>query len=166
MRLFTSGLTMTRYFLALLAAALLMPSAQAALTVNVTGVLVDGVCEINNGEKINVDFGSNLQSREINGENFMKSIDYTLSCEELVSNDLEMQFEGTATSFSDDYLATDREGLGIKIYMNGEAMPLNTWTPFTWPEIPILQAAPVKIDGSEVETGVFSASATLKIQYQ
>ncbi|MGS3629892.1 hypothetical protein ACLFKX_12410 [Enterobacter hormaechei] len=62
--------------------------------------------------------------------------------------------------------ATDREGLGIKLYMNGESMPLNTWMPFTWPEVPVLQAAPIKDDASTVETGVFSASATLKIQYQ
>jgi type 1 fimbria pilin len=91
---------------------LLTPVSWSALTVNVTGVVVEGVCEINNGETIHVDFGSNLQSRLINGENFMKTIDYSLVCEDLTSNDLEMEFEGTATSFSDDYLATDREGWG------------------------------------------------------
>ncbi|UWX94195.1 fimbrial protein [Enterobacter mori] len=145
---------------------LLTPASWSALTVNVTGVVVEGVCEINNGETVHVDFGSNLQARLLDGENFMKAIDYSLVCEELTSNDLEMQFEGTASAFSDDYLATDREGLGIKLYMNGESMPLNTWMPFTWPEVPVLQAAPIKGDATEVETGVFSASATLKIQYQ
>ncbi|HBT4721663.1 TPA: fimbrial protein [Klebsiella quasipneumoniae subsp. similipneumoniae] len=145
---------------------LLTPLSRSVLTVNVIGVVVEGVCEINNGVTINVDFGSNLQSRQLDGENFMKTIDYSLVCEDLTSNDLEMQFEGTATSFNDDYLATDREGLGIKLYMNGESMPLNTWMPFTWPEVPVLQAAPIKDDAAVVETGGFSASATLKIQYQ
>ncbi|AEN63607.1 Fimbrial protein domain-containing protein [Enterobacter soli] len=158
-------MTSSRFFL-FIALILLTPVSWSALTVNVTGVVVEGVCEINNGETIYVDFGSNLQSRLINGENFMKTIDYSLVCEDLTSNDLEMEFEGTATSFSDDYLATDREGLGIKLYMNGESMPMNTWMPFTWPEVPVLQAAPIKDDAAEVETGVFSASATLKIQYQ
>ncbi|HED3854283.1 fimbrial protein [Enterobacter soli] len=158
-------MTSSRFFL-FIALILLTPVSWSALTVNVTGVVVEGVCEINNGETIHVDFGSNLQSRLINGENFMKTIDYSLVCEDLTSNDLEMEFEGTATSFSDDYLATDREGLGIKLYMNGESMPMNTWMPFTWPEVPVLQAAPIKDDAAEVETGVFSASATLKIQYQ
>ncbi|MFP2693927.1 fimbrial protein [Enterobacter ludwigii] len=153
-------------YLALVIALSWVPQAWSALTVNVTGVVVEGVCEINNGETIHVDFGSNLQARQIDGTNFMKAIEYTLACEDLISNDLEMQFEGTATSFSGDYLATDREGLGIKLYMNGESMPLNTWVPFTWPEVPVLQAAPVKSDSTEPETGVFSASATLKIQYQ
>ena len=160
---------MTSFFLRLLSGAsvlLLTPACFAALTVNVTGVIVEGVCEINNGETIHVDFGNNLQSKQIDGEHFMQNIDYSLTCEDLTSNDLEMQFEGTATSFSDDYLATDREGLGIKLYMNGESMPLNTWMPFTWPEVPVLQAAPMKDDATEVETGVFTASATLKIQYQ
>ena len=160
---------MTSFFARLLSGAsglLLTTACFAALTVNVTGVIVEGVCEINNGETIHVDFGNNLQSKQIDGEHFMQNIDYTLACEDLNSNDLEMQFEGTATSFSDDYLATDREGLGIKLYMNGESMPLNTWMPFTWPEVPVLQAAPVKSDATEVETGVFTASATLKIQYQ
>lgn len=160
---------MTSFFLRLLSGAsalLLTPVCFAALTVNVTGVIVEGVCDINNGETIHVDFGNNLQSKQIDGEHFMQNIDYSLTCEDLTSNDLEMQFEGTATSFSDDYLATDREGLGIKLYMNGESMPLNTWMPFTWPEVPVLQAAPMKDDATEVETGVFTASATLKIQYQ
>ena len=160
---------MTNFLLRLLSGAsalFLAPVCFAALTVNVTGVIVEGVCEINNGETIHVDFGNNLQSKQIDGEHFMQNIDYSLTCEDLTSNDLEMQFEGTATSFSDDYLATDREGLGIKLYMNGESMPLNTWMPFTWPEVPVLQAAPIKSDATEVETGVFTASATLKIQYQ
>lgn len=152
--------------LALIIASAWIPATWSAMTVNVTGVLVEGVCEINDGETVHVDFGSNLQSRQIDGVNFMKTIEYTLVCEDLVSSDLEMQFDGTATSFSDEYLATDREGLGIKLYMNGESMPLNTWMPFTWPEVPVLQAAPVKSDDTALETGVFSASATLKIQYQ
>lgn len=160
---------MTRTLYPLLIGAIFLlqlPVTRSALTVNVTGVVVEGVCEINNGETVHVDFGSNLQANQINGENFMKTIDYSLLCEDLISNDLEMQFEGTATSFSEDYLATDREGLGIKLYMNGEAMPLNTWMPFTWPEVPMLQAAPVKSATEELETGTFFASATLKIQYQ
>ncbi|WP_437749983.1 fimbrial protein (plasmid) [Enterobacter mori] len=138
----------------------------AILTVNVTGVIVEGVCEINNGETVHVNFGNNLQASQINGQNFMQTIEYALVCEDLISNDLEMQFEGAATEFSDNYLATDREGLGIKLYMNGQEMPMNTWMPFSWPEIPVLQAAPVKDDNTEIETGVFNASATLKIQYQ
>lgn len=158
-------MTSSRFAL-LIGLVLIMPAAWSALTVNVTGVVVEGVCEINNGETIQVDFGNNLQSRQIDGQNFMKAIEYSLVCENLTSNDLEMQFEGTATSFSDDYLATDRKGLGIKLYMDGESMPLNTWMPFTWPEVPVLQAAPIKDDATEVETGVFNASATLKIQYQ
>ncbi|MGP6457482.1 fimbrial protein [Enterobacter ludwigii] len=161
---------MTRFFFGMMIGSLISLSlihpVYASLTVNVTGVIVEGVCEVNNGETLNVDFGNSLRSSEIDGENFLKSIDYTLACEDLASNDLEMQFEGNATSFSDNYLATDKEGLGIKIYINGEVMPLNTWTPFTWPDLPALQAAPVKDDSSEIETGVFSASATLKIQYQ
>ncbi|EMO9461141.1 fimbrial protein [Raoultella ornithinolytica] len=159
-------MTNPRYrLLTVLIALTLAPASWSSLTVNVTGVVVEGVCEINNGETIHVDFGNNLQPRLIDGENFMKAIEYSLTCEDLTSNDLEMEFEGIATSFSEDYLATDREGLGIKLYMNGESMPLNTWMPFTWPEVPVLQAAPVKSEATEVETGVFSASATLKIQY-
>jgi type 1 fimbria pilin len=158
-------MTSSRFSL-LIGLLLVMPAAWSALTVNVTGVVVEGVCEINNGETVHVDFGSNLQARQLDGESFMKTIDYSLACEDLTSNNLEMQFEGTATSFSDDYLATDREGLGIKLYMNGKSMPLNIWMPFTWPEVPVLRAAPIKNNSSEVETGVFSASATLKIQYQ
>lgn len=140
--------------------------AHAVLTVNVTGVIVEGVCEINNGETVHVNFGNNLQANQINGQNFMQTIEYALVCEDLISNDLEMQFEGTATEFSENYLATDREGLGIKLYMNGQEMPMNTWMPFSWPNVPVLQAAPVKDDNIEIETGVFNASATLKIQYQ
>ena len=138
----------------------------AALTVNVTGVVVEGACYVNDGNAINVDFGSNLQARLIDGAEFMQNIEYTVSCEGLDSNDLEMQFEGTGASFDDSYLTTDREGLGIKLYIDGEAMPLNTWFTFTLPALPVLQAAPVKDDSGDIETGTFSASGTLKIQYQ
>lgn len=159
---------MTDFRFALLIALLLVirPAAWSALTVNVTGTVVEGVCEINNGETVHVNFGNNLQAHQLDGENFMKTINYLLVCEDLTNNDLEMQFEGTAATFSDNYLATDREGLAIKLYMNGKDMPLNVWMPFTWPEVPVLQAAPITDNAFAVETGVFSASATLKIQYQ
>lgn len=138
----------------------------AALTVNITGAVVEGVCEINNGEEIRVDFANNLQRNQIDGLNFIRTLDYALSCEDLTSSDLEMQFEGTAASFNEAYLATDKSDLGIKLYINGDAMPLNTWVPFSWPEIPLLQAAPIKNEAAEPGTGTFSASATIKIQYQ
>ncbi|MEG9083084.1 fimbrial protein, partial [Escherichia coli] len=81
-------MTSSRFAL-LIALLLANPVAWSSLTVNVTGVVVEGVCEINNGETVHVDFGSNLQARQLDGENFMKTIDYSLVCEDLTSNDLE-----------------------------------------------------------------------------
>jgi hypothetical protein len=153
-----------KYFL--LVITLVSITSVRAVTLNVTGVVVEGACYVNDGNTINVDFGNNLQARQIDGSEFMQNIEYTVSCEGLDSNDLEIQFEGTGASFDDGYLATDREGLGIKLYIDGEAMPLNTWFSFTLPTFPVLQAAPVKDDSGDIETGTFSASGTLKIQYQ
>ena len=59
---------MTRTLYPLLIGAIFLlqlPVTRSALTVNVTGVVVEGVCEINNGETVHVDFGSNLQANQI-----------------------------------------------------------------------------------------------------
>ena len=61
-------MTSSRFAL-LIALLLASPAAWSSLTVNVTGVVVEGVCEINNGETVHVDFGSNLQARQLDGEN-------------------------------------------------------------------------------------------------
>jgi type 1 fimbria pilin len=142
------------------------PSLNASLVVNITGMVVEGGCKVNDSQYICVDFGRNLLASQIDGQHFMETLDYSLTCEDLTSNELELQFEGIAADFNDGYLATDKEGLGIKLHMNGEELPLNTWMPFSWPEVPVLQAVPVRNATTELDTGVFSASATIKIQYQ
>jgi len=160
---------MTKLLNRLISAAVLLllsSSAWPAMTINVIGIVMEGSCDVNKGETINVDFGNNLQARLLDGNNFLKTIDYSLNCEELSSNALTMQLDGTETSFNENYLATDKKGLGIKLYMNGRSMPVNTWIPFPWPDVPVLQAAPIVNDITEVDTGVFTASATLKIQYE
>lgn len=143
-----------------------VPSLNASLVVNITGTVVEGGCKVNDNQDIHVDFGRNLPAGQIDGLHFMKTLDYNLDCEDLTSNELELQFEGIAADFNDGYLATDKKELGIKLYMNSAELPLNTWMPFSWPELPVLQAVPVRSATTELETGIFSASATIKIQYQ
>lgn len=157
-----------QYYRPLLALSLVLlaPFSQAAIKVNVTGSVVEGGCKINNGEPIRVEFGNNLQARQLDGVYLLKTIDYTLNCDLESAYNLEIQFNGTASDFNDSYLATDRQGLGIKLYIDGKPMPLNQWMPFTLPHIPVIQAAPVKSNNRDVETGIFNASATLKVQYQ
>ncbi|GEM_PF-4178220 len=62
----------------LLAAHPVWPAALQVIALNVT--LVAPACEINEGRLMDVDFGDNLQSLRLNGQNYMQRIDYQRSC--------------------------------------------------------------------------------------
>lgn len=142
----------------------LAQAAPATTTINVTVTVIAPTCVINNGRPIEVDFGNNVMTTRVDGNNYMKSVDYTLECDSGFSNAMKMQIQGTAAS--NNGLSTNKSDLAIAFLNNGVALPLNTWFNFTWPNKPNLQAVPVKSGNQALTGGDFSAAATMMVDYQ
>jgi type 1 fimbria pilin len=147
---------------------LLMPvwvSANTTVTVKVT-VVAPPPCIINDDRTIDVDFGNELLTTKIDGDNYIKTVDYTLECKDSTRNAMKLKIQGNATTFDASALQTNMADLGVALKANGAALNINSWVNFTYPNLPVLQAVPVKRAGTTLSGGDFSAGATLMVDYQ
>ncbi|CNI01085.1 fimbrial protein [Yersinia pekkanenii] len=136
-------------------------------TVNVSvSILAAPPCEINSNNTINVDFGDDLLTSRIDGANYMHPVNYTLSCTAVTSNSLKMSIQGSGAALDSRVLATSNQGLGIQLIRNGQPLALNNVFNFTYPDVPVIQAVPVKQTTGALDTGYFSAAATMVVEYQ
>lgn len=139
--------------------------AATTVTVKVT-VVAPPPCIINEDQPIDVDFGSELLTTKIDGNNYIKTVDYSLECQNNTSNAMKLQVQGSATTFDSSALQTNMADLGVALKANGTALTINNWVNFTYPDKPVLQAVPVKRAGSTLNGGDFVAAATLMVAYQ
>jgi len=139
-------------------------TAQSTITISMT-VLNPPPCTINDGKAIEVDFGE-LIADDLDGIQFGRAVNIDLSCSGQRKNQLRLQFQGTPDKAIANYLQTNHEGLAIKFFRNGQLLPLNSWLNFSWPDVPELRAAPVISNKKVLTGGTFSASATLRVEYQ
>ncbi|BEL97240.1 fimbrial protein [Serratia ureilytica] len=153
---------------AILLVGILSPAwAGTPLTVKVT-ILAPLPCEINGGKPIEVDFGDEVLTTRINGSNYKTLVDYSISCKNPGKNAMMMQIAGTPTTFDGSALKTNFGGLGIVFFQDGVKVKLNSWQNFTYSSgnPPKLEAAPVKLGAATLPEGAFTASATLRVDYQ
>lgn len=123
-------------------------------------------CEINNGRPIEVDFGDVMTTR-VNGSNYREPIEYTLVCAPEAENAMKLQIQGSGAEFDAELLRTSNPNLGIKLQGVGGSFPLNSWMDFNYQDgKPGLWAVPVQKAGTTLEAGEFTATATMKIEYQ
>ncbi|CFQ34962.1 MULTISPECIES: fimbrial protein [Yersinia] len=135
--------------------------------VNVTvNIFAAPPCVINSNSMITVDFGDDLLTSRIDGANYMKPISYSLNCTAAASNAMKMSIKGDGAALDASYLRTSNTGLGIKLMRSGQALPLNSTFNFTYPTIPVLQAVPIKQTSAALATGLFTAAATMVVEYQ
>lgn len=73
---------------------------------------------------------------------------------------------GTQTSYDDAAIETDVTGLGIKLRQNGQPFRVNTPIQINADTKPQLEAVPVKAVDAVLTDGTFSASTTLRVEYQ
>lgn len=121
-------------------------------------------CEINGKRPIEVDFGEVL-TYEVNGDNYKKNVLFDIKCTNTTTNDMSISIKGTKARFGKDILGTDKEILGIEFLSNGQPVTLNSEIKFTYPNLPKLQAVPVKSPGMTLQAGKFSAAATMTVTY-
>lgn len=136
----------------------------AIVTVKVT--VISEPCVINNGDPIVVNFGDNLLTTEVDGNNYIQPVDYRLSCPDATSDDMKMTISGTGAGFDGTVLQGSQPSLGIKILSGGNLMPLNQALNFNRNTPPVLQAVPVKDPAGKLTGGAFTASATMSVEYQ
>ncbi|XNS20184.1 fimbrial protein [Serratia ureilytica] len=140
---------------------------QAATTVSVkVTVLAPLPCVLNGNQPIEVNFGDEVLTTRINGENYLTPVDYKFTCTEPEKNGMRLLLAGTGAGFDGKLLQTSVGGLGIAFLNNGSRIALNSWQNFTYPALPKLEAVPVKQANATLPTGEFTASATLRVDYQ
>ena len=139
-------------------------SAQAT-DLTVRGVIVaPASCVINGGSTLSVPFGNTLLTNRVDGINYRRDVPYTVVCTGAPDKAMKLELQGAVAAFDLRSLATNNSNLGIKMFINGAAWPLNTTVNFTYPTLPKMEAVPIRKPGSELKAGSFSASATLVVK--
>jgi len=138
----------------------------ATITVNVT--INATPCKINNNQNIDVDFGDSVITTDVAKGVVEKDIAYTLDCTNADQNEaLAMSIKGTGADFNADVLKTSIPELGINLKADGIDYPLNTELALANSSSkPNLKAVLVQQSGTHLPTGIFTAGATMTVDYQ
>ncbi|MGK9009927.1 fimbrial protein [Serratia marcescens] len=143
------------------------PSVQAVTkTIRVTVTIIVPPCVINNNNLIEVNFGNDVMTTRIDGNYKKQPVVYSVECKNAPNNAMKLQVQGTGADFDSKVLKTNKGGLGVALLRNGTRQPINSWVNFTYPNLPTLEAVPVKQAGASLSGGAFSAGATMKVEYQ
>ncbi|CAI0697242.1 putative minor fimbrial subunit StfE [Serratia quinivorans] len=137
---------------------------QATVTVKVT--IIAPPCEINGNNLIEVNFGNDVMTTRVDGNYKKMPLPYSVECKDAPSTAMKMRIDGTGASFDSQALRTNQTDFGIAFLNGGTRLPINSWLKFTYPNLPSLEAVPVKRSGAKLAGGAFSAGATMKVEYQ
>ncbi|MFO6300197.1 fimbrial protein [Rahnella selenatireducens] len=157
-----------------LLAALLMQSTRAAQTgdsvnYNFKGhFLVLSPCIISDDKVLDIAFNT-VGVKKVDGINYRQVIPYTVECKGEPDNTaLNLTVAGTAENFDAAAVTTNAAGLGIQIQADGQPLKLNTPLATTLGALSslVLTAVPVKDPATELTAQGFTATATLKVDYQ
>ncbi|EPN2807082.1 fimbrial protein [Serratia marcescens] len=141
--------------------------ADSAINVSVI-IVTPPPCTINEGNKVDVDFGDRVGINKVDGVNYRQAMNYQITCDNAGGNHraLSLSLDGRAAVFDGNALQTSKTDLGIRVYQNetpfkpGSALNIDLNNP------PRLEAVPVKKEGSTLAEGAFEAWATLRAEYQ
>lgn len=137
--------------------------------VNIRGtMLTTPDCTVNGNDNIDVDFGDDVVISRIDGSSYKKTqLIYSLVCTSLAKQGLKITINGTPASFDNALIATDKEGLGIQILLDG-VVPIEPGSSisFVYGAAIALWAAPAMQAGANLTASKFSGAATLVFDYQ
>lgn len=139
-------------------------SASTSVMLNIT--VIAGPCVINGDNPIDVDFGHELLTNKVDGNNYQKTVEYSMDCTKATNPALKMMISGAGAGFDNTVLQASQPSLGVKLLNDGQPMSLNQWVNFTAGSQPLLQAVPVKEPGGKLTAGDFTAAATMTVDYQ
>lgn len=133
--------------------------------VNFHGTLVVVQCQVNQDQEVKVQF-NNVGVKKVDGVNYETAIPFAITCNNMgsdVNPALTLNVKSSVSDFDENAVATDADGLAIKIKINGEALDLNTDIAINYPSLPALTAVPVKKAGVDLTARPFHATATLVV---
>ncbi|MDT3666902.1 fimbrial protein [Cronobacter dublinensis] len=149
-------------------ATLLAFSAHAENNMAFHGTLVAPPCTISNGQTIEVDFGNNLGVNKIDGVNYLKRVEYQVTCEGGYSaSGLAIVIDTTnPAAFDSSAVRTDKTGLGVRILIGSRPATFGTRIPVNDPASPPrIEAVPVQDPVVTLTAGAFDATLTLRTDY-
>lgn len=154
--------------LLLLMCSLLSPVGLAAENMRLYGTLVEPpACTINNGSEVDVDFGTRVGVKKVDGVNYLQPMNYKITCDPNANAwAMTLEIVGVSADYDRAAVVTGVTDLAIQIKQNGVPFELNKPIPISLTSPPLLEAVPVKRLGATLTEGPFEATATLKAVYQ
>lgn len=142
--------------------------AAAADNMRFFGTLIEPPpCTINDGGKVDVDFGDRVGVSKVDGVNYRKPVNYRINCGSNAGAwNMTLTVIGTAADYDAAALASNVDDLAIRLLQNGQRFILNQPLPIKLNAVPTLEAVPVKRPGATLKEGAFEATATLLAVYQ
>ncbi|WP_071608897.1 fimbrial protein [Entomohabitans teleogrylli] len=134
------------------------------------GTLVEApACTISEGGPVYVEFGDVSIKKVVDG-NYRRTVPLTLKCEDTsLTWQLRLSVRGNAAGFDTDnatVVTPEQASLGVKIYQNGQPFKLGEAINVNSATLPGIEAVLVQRDGVDLVEGDFSATATLRAEYQ
>lgn len=125
-------------------------------------------CTINDGNRVDVDFGERVGINKVDGVNYRQQLNYQITCDKAVGGSwaLTLSLSGSAAGFDSDALQTDKTDLGIRVYQNDKPFTPNSTVKINLDSPPRLEAVPIKQAGVTLTEGAFEAWATLRADYE
>ncbi|CAI8882208.1 Pilus assembly protein [Pseudomonas sp. IT-232MI5] len=133
-------------------------------------LLARPVCAVSDkGRRIDVSFG-NLAVSRIDGERYLKPIPYQISCPGAVigaSWRMRLTLKGVPAVFEPKALQSSVSDLGIKLMLGGTELIPNQprYIQVIPTALPLLEAVPIKLAGSDLPSIDFYASALLLAEF-
>lgn len=125
-------------------------------------------CTINDGERVDVDFGERIGINKVDGVNYRQIMNYQITCNNAGSGSwaLTLSLTGAAAGFDEQALQTNKTDLGIRVYQNDKPFTPGSSLAIDISNPPRLEAVPVKREGATLTEGAFESWATLRADYQ
>jgi len=138
----------------------------AAENMKFHGTLVNAPdCHINNGQTIEVTFG-NVGVNKVDGINYARKIDYTVTCDGESPDNLYLSVDGTRVAWDSAAVKASADNLAIEIRQAEKPFVLGSQIRVDLTALPALSAVPVRDGDRPLAAGDFTAGATLIAFYQ
>ena len=125
-------------------------------------------CTINDGNKVEVNFGENVGINKVDGVNYRQLVNYQITCDSTGAGGgtPTLSLIGNTSAFDQNALLTNQDNLGIRIYSDDRPFSPGSKLNIDFTNPPRLEAVPVKNVGTALTEGDFEAWATLQADYQ
>lgn len=131
------------------------------------GTLIEPVsCVYNDGGSTEVNFGSDILSRKIDGENYSREFKVKFDCAGLVTNDIRMRFYGGGPDFDTKAVGLTMKDIGVAIYNGSKRIGVSEWNNITAMQTYTYKAVLVKKKDAVIPGGSFSGYVNILVDYR